>query len=43
MAAEARSASMPKTSAAAVYYPWIEIADPLNPGETRIVVLVASA
>ena len=28
---------LPKTSFAAVYYPWLKIADPLNSGQTRIV------
>jgi hypothetical protein len=35
MAALAASSSLPKSKNAAVYYPWIKIADPLNNGKLR--------
>ena len=37
MAQAMTSNALPRTSFAAVYYPWLKIADPLNSGQTRIV------
>ncbi len=37
MAQVVTSGAMPKSSFAAVYYPWLKIADPLQRGQTRVV------
>lgn len=36
MAAAISGTALPKTNYAAVYYPWIEVADPLNGGKLRV-------
>lgn len=37
MAQVVTSGALPKTSFAAVYFPWLKIADPLKPGQARVV------